>query len=131
MAILSGRDGQILYDPAATTPAALVSLDKWKLSNKVDKIKVTCFGAVNHVYVPGMPDLSGTVSGFWDSANVVLFDAVTATAPGLLKLVPHTTESTFFWSGLAYFDADIDCSVDGAPAVTGSFMAAGPWTMAP
>lgn len=129
--ILAGRDGQILYDPAGTTPVPLVSLDKFKMSNKVDKIKVTCFGATNHVYVPGMPDLSGTVSGFFDSAEKVLFEAVNATTPGMLKLIPHESEPTHFWSGLAYFDADIDTSVDGAPAMTGSFMAAGPWTMAP
>jgi hypothetical protein len=131
MAIKSGRLGQVLYDPAGITPVALISLDGWKLDLKTGQIKVTCFGDTNEVYVPGMKDVSGTISGFWNSTNVVLFDAADATTPGLLKLVPNTSEATFFWSGLAYIDASIDTKVDGAPKVTGSFMAAGPWTMAP
>jgi hypothetical protein len=131
MSIKTGRYGTVEYDPAAITPVALISLDKWKMSQKTDKQKVTCFGDTNHVYVPGMKDQSGTISGFWNSTNVVLFDAVDATTPGLLKLAPNSTEATFYWSGLAYLDADIDCSVEGAPAVSGSWMAAGPWTMFP
>lgn len=131
MAILSGRDGEVLYDPAGTTPVAIISLNKFKLSLKTDKINVTCFGDTNKVYVPGMKDISGTVSGFYNSADKTLFEASDATAPGLLKLTPHSSESTHFWSGLAYLDADIDTSVEGAPAVTGNFMAAGPWTMEP
>jgi len=131
MAIKSGRYGTISYDPAGVTPVALIALNKWKLSQKTDKVNVTCFGDTNKVYVPGMKDLSGSVSGFWNSTNVVLFDAVDAATPGMLKLVPNSTEATFFWSGLAYIDADIDCSVEGAPAVSGSFMAAGAWNMMP
>jgi hypothetical protein len=126
--IKSGRYGTVKYDPAGTTPVALASLTKWKLSQKTEKIKVTCFGDTNHVYVPGMPDISGSISGFWNADNVILFEAANAPAPGLLALAPNSTEPTFLWSGLAYVDADIDCSVDGAPAVSGTFMAAGSWT---
>jgi hypothetical protein len=131
MAIKSGRLGQVLYDPAGITPVALISIDSWKMDNKTDKIDVTCFGDTNKVYVPGMKDLTGDFGGFWNSSNVVLFTAADATTPGLLKLVPNTSEPTFFWSGLAYLDASIDTKVDGAPEVKGTFMAAGPWTMAP
>jgi hypothetical protein len=131
MAILSGRYGTIKYDPAGVTPVALVSLDKWKLSQKTNKIKVTCFGDGNQVYVPGLPDLSGTISGFWNSSNVILFQAINAATPGKLALAPNNNEPTFGWSGLAYLDADIDCGVEAAPAVTGTFVAAGPWLMTP
>ena len=131
MAIKSGRYGTIKYDPAGITPVALVSLNGWELDLKTGKFKVTCFGDTNEVYVPGMKDINGTLSGFWNSSNVVLFDAVDAETPGKLELAPNSTEPTFTWSGLAYLDAKIDCKVDGAPAVSGSFMAAGPWVMAP
>lgn len=129
--ILSGRNGSIAYDPAGAAPVALIALNQWKLDLKTGKIKVTCFGDTNEVYVPGMKDISGTVGGFWDSDNVVLFEAADADTPGLLQLTPNTTEPTFLWSGLAYLDASIDVKVDGAPAVQGTFMAAGAWTMAP
>jgi hypothetical protein len=130
MAIKSGRLGNVMYDPAGITPVSLISINSWKLDIKTDKEDVSCFGDTNKVYVPGLRDMQGTIAGFWNSTNVVLFDAAEATTPGLLKLVPNTSESTFFWSGLAYLDASIDCSL-AAPKVSGSFMAAGPWTMAP
>lgn len=131
MAIKTGRYGQVKYDPAGITPVLIISLNKWKLSTKTEKQKVTCFGDVNHVYVPGMKDISGSLSGFWNSVDVTLFDAADATVPGLLELVPNSTEATYKWSGLAYIDAEIDASAESAPTVSGSFMAAGPWTMAP
>lgn len=131
MAIKTGRYGTIKYDPAGITPVLLVSLNKWKLSLKTDKINVTSFGDLNKVYVPGLKDISGTVSGFWNASNVVLFQATDAATPGLLELAPNSTEPTFTFSGLAYIDADIDCSVEGAPAVSGTIMAAGTWVMAP
>lgn len=119
-----------MYDPAGVTPVALIGLNSWKLSQKTDYEDVSTFGDTSKVYVPGLKDSSGSFSGFWNSANVVIFDAIDAATPGMLKLVPNSTEATFFWSLLAYIDADIDCSLS-APKVSGSFMGAGPITMAP
>lgn len=131
MAIKTGRYGQVMYDAAATTPVEIVSINKFALSLKTDHIDVTCFGDENKVYIPGMKDVSGTFNGFWNSEELTLFEAADAPTPGLLKLVPNSTEGTFFWSGLAYIDGDIDVGVNDAPTVTGTFMAAGPWTREP
>ena len=131
MAILSGRNGQVLYDPAGVTPVALVSLKDWKASFKTAYVDVTCFGDTNKVKVPDLPDVSGSGSGFWNSSNVVLFSAASATVPGKLKLVPSSVEPTFFASGLAYMSADIDCAVSGAPAVSFSWVAADAFVWAP
>jgi hypothetical protein len=141
MAIKTGRYGEVLLDPAppaspgTPAPVVIISLNGWKASFKTNKEDVTCFGDANKVYVPGMKDVSGTLTGFWNSdpgGPGVLFDAADAAAPGFLKLVPNnsTGELANFWSGLAYLDADIDCTAAGAPKVTGDFMAAGPWTRA-
>ena len=129
MAILTGRYGTIKYDPAGILPVTVGDFNKWKMSQKTDKTNVSCFGDLNKVYVPGLKDINGSIAGFWNSTNVVLWAAVDAATPGLIALGPNSTE-TASWSGLAYLDADIDCSVDGAPAVSGSFMAAGTWTRA-
>jgi hypothetical protein len=130
--IKSGRYGQVLWDPAgATATVEIISLNTWKASFKTDKLDVTCFGDENKVYVPGMKDVSGSVGGFWNSDDPTLFDAADSPTPGMLKLVPNNTEPTFFWSGLAYMDADIDVGVNTAPAVTGTWSAAGPWTREP
>ena len=130
MAIKTGRYGTVKYDPAGVTPVALISLNGWKLSLKTDYEDVTCFGDTNKVYVPGMRDISGELEGFWNSTNVVIFDATEATTPGKLELAPNSTEPTFTFAGLAYLDADIDCSLK-APKVKSSFKAAGAWVMAP
>ena len=132
MAIKTGRYGQVLFDAdGAGTPTLIVSLNKWALSLKTDHLEVTCFGDENKVYIPGMKDVSGSVDGYWNSEEVTLFEAADSPTPGLLKLVPNNTEPTFFWSGLAYMDADINVGVNEAPTVTGTFMAAGPWTREP
>jgi len=130
--IKSGRYGQVLWDPTgAGTPAELASINAWTLSLATDRIEVTCFGDTNKVYVPGMKDVSGTVGGFWNSEDTALVEAADQETPGTLKLVPNDTEPTFFWSGLAYMDAEINCGVNEAPSLTGTWSAAGPWTREP
>jgi hypothetical protein len=132
--IKTGRYGEVAWDPTGVgtgTIPAVISMNGWKLSMKTDYEDVSCFQDTNKVYVPGMKDVSGTMGGFWNSDSTVIFDATDATAPGLLKLTPNTTEATFFWSGLAYLDADIDASVKGAPKVSSTFKGAGPWTQEP
>jgi hypothetical protein len=132
MAILTGRYGEVKYDPTGTgTPPAVViaSINGWKASFKNDYEDVTCFQDTNKVYVPGLPDVSGSLAGFWNSDDVTLFEATKSPTPGMLELTPNSTEPLFKWSGLAYLDVDIDCTVKGAPKLSGTFKAAGPWTM--
>jgi hypothetical protein len=127
--IKTGRYGQVLWDPAGTTPVEVISLNAWKLSMKTDYEDVTCFNDANKVYVPGMPDLSGSMSGFWNSSSLVIIAAAfDATTPGKLELVPNRNESTIKFSGLAYLDADIDATL-AVPKLSSTFKAAGPWTI--
>lgn len=128
MAILTGRYGTVSYDPTgATTVVPVISLNTWKLSEETEYEDVTCFGDTNKVYVPGLIDISGELTGFWNSAELTLWKAAIAPTPGTLELLPNSTETTFKWSGLAYLDASIDCSLE-APKVTSKFKAAGAWT---
>ena len=130
MSIKTGRYGQILWDGAVASPLSMTqiaSLDAWKLSLKTDYEDVSAFGDDNKVYVPGLRDISGSVSGFWNSADLTLVQASEQPTPGWLRLIPNSTESSFLFEGLAYMDADIDCSAKGAPKITGTFKAAGPW----
>lgn len=130
MAILHGKDGQVLWNPTAASPLTpLISIKSFKISLKTDKVPVTCFGDTNKVYVPGLPDVSGSFAGFWNSDDLALMAAAQALTPGYLELIPHSTENSFAFSGQAYLDADLDTSVDGAPAITGTFVAGGPWTI--
>jgi hypothetical protein len=130
MAILTGRYGKISYDPTGTgtpPPVEVLSLNKWALSEETEYEDVSCFGDPNRVYVPGLIDIGGTVEGFWNSAELTLWDAAIAPTPGILELMPNRNEATFKWSGKAYMDASIDCTLS-APKVTGNFKAAAAWT---
>lgn len=132
--IRAGRDGLVKWDPAGgATAVALVSIKSFTLSMTVEKIPVTCFQDVNRVYVPGLPDVSGSLSGFWNSDDMSLIEASQLTTPGTLELIPHSndpsTATPHKFSGLAYMDAELDTDVEGAPALSGTFMAAGPWTL--
>jgi len=128
--IKTGKFGKVLWDPSGTgTPpaAAIVSLNAWTLNQETEMEDVTCFGDLNRVYIPGMKDTKGTVAGFWNSAELALWKAADAGTPGTLELLPNEQEPTFKFTGLAYLNASIDCSLS-APAISGTFAAAGPWT---
>jgi hypothetical protein len=137
--IHAGRDGQVKWDPAGGAGAAseaLLSIKAFSISLKTEKINVTCFQDQNRVYVPGMPDISGTLTGFWNSDDMALVTAARATSPGYLVLIPHTNDlnsdaipepHAFEW--LAYLDAEINTDVEGAPELTGQILAAGTWTL--
>jgi len=129
MSILAGRYGQVAFDsgPASpVNPQVIASINTWKLSLKTNYEDVSCFGDTNKVYVPGLRDISGSYGGFWNSAELTPIHASNLTTPGYLQLTPNSNEPTFLFGGLAYLDADIDCSMS-APKITGSFVAAGPW----
>lgn len=127
--IHSGRFGEVKWGADVASSAIVASLNTWKLDLKTDKIDVTCFNDANKVYVPGMRDISGSVGGFWDSAELALIEATDDDVPGVLELTPNKNEATFKFSGPAYMDASIDTGVTDAPKINGTFMAAGTWTL--
>jgi hypothetical protein len=130
--IRAGRNGLVKYDPTGgATTVAIASIKAWTLSLATEKINVTCFQDQNRVYIPGMRDVSGTLTGFWNSADMTLIEATEATTPGTLALIPDSTDGTpaHEFTGLAYLDAEINTDVEGAPELTGTFMAAGTWTL--
>src|SRR6516164_1564892 len=118
MSIKNGRNGKVSWDPAGgATLVQIASLNKWTLDNKTDFEDVTYWGDSNKVWSPGFMEVAGSFAGFWNSTELALFKAAVSGVPGTLQLTPNTTESTFFWQGLAYLDASIDCSLN-SPKVT-------------
>lgn len=138
MAIKTGRYGRVRWNPlGVTSPAALVvvaSLNTWKLSLKQDFEDVTCWPDTNKQYVPGMMDVSGSLGGFFNVTELAVIAAAHSETPGLLELTHNTADTVgsplaaATFSGLAYLDADIDCSMS-APKLSASFRAAGNWTL--
>ena len=129
MAIQRGIYGQIGWDPlGGTAIVPIVSLKAWTGEFTTEYEDVTCFGDTNRVYLPGMPDAKGTVSGHFNSAELALFRAALNPSPGTLKLTPNVNEAAIFFQGKAYMSASIDCSLE-SPKVEGTWQAAGPWTV--
>jgi hypothetical protein len=129
MAIKTGRYGKVSWDPAGGSALVqIISINAWTGSFKPEYEDVTCFGDTNKVFIPGLMSIEGTFSGFWNSAELALFKAAMSPTPGMLQLMPNTTEPSFFWQGPAYMGADIDCSLS-APTVSGDYKAAGPWSV--
>ena len=129
MSIKTGKFGKVSWDPSGGTALVeIISLNGWTLSEETEMEDVTCFGDTNKVYVPGMKDLKGDVSGFWNSADLALWKAADAGTPGTLSLVVNNQEPGFKWQGLAYLNASIDASLS-APTVKGTWAAAASWTV--
>jgi len=120
-------------DPTGGATATVVgALNSWSLDLSRERADATCFGDLNKVSVQGLPEYEGELGGIWDETESgVLFDAALGDVAVLLKLIPSTLAPTFLFTGLAYLDAGIEVSHDGAIEVSGSFAGAGPWTREP
>lgn len=129
---MAGDRGQIKMDPTGGSSVVTVaSLNKWSLNMSKGMYEVTAFGDTNKTYVTGLPDISGSLSGFWDATDRSIFSVALGTVAPYLNLIPTTLAPTYLWKGLAWLDASIDVGSGGAVTIKGSFKAAGPWVMAP
>jgi hypothetical protein len=127
---IAGAHGQVLADPTGgATPVAVANLNKWDLNLTTDKIDVTAFGDTNKTYVQGLPDIKGTVAGFWAVEDTTIFDIALGTVACALKLLPSSLETTTFFAGKAWLDASISVDSKGAVTIGGNFVAAGPWAL--
>jgi hypothetical protein len=126
-----GKTGQIKIDPAGgASTVAVASLDAWDLDMSTDTVDVTSFEDTNKTYVQGLPDLKGTFTGNYDSVDgLILFDIFSGGTPVTLDLIPDRNEATIKFTGLAYLNGRISVPANGKIAVSGSFVAAGPWTL--
>ncbi len=129
MAKAAGRNAAVYVSPTGTGVAvAITGLSKWTLNRETDAIPVTSFGDANKTYVQGLPDLKGTLSGFWDSASDPLYAAGASPDGTKLYLYPDRLNTpTVYDYGPAWLNTSIDVDVNGAVAISGSFMANGSW----
>jgi hypothetical protein len=117
---------------APTTPVVVASMNGWTLDLARDKVDVTAFGDSFKQYVQGLPDIKGTIKGWWDAAaSRPLFDAALGEVAVFLKLIPSELDPTYFFSGPAYLDASIEVAADGAVSISGNYAGAGDWSVDP
>lgn len=121
----------LLSTTGGGTAIPSVSLSKWSLDKATDKVEVTAFGDLNKVYVQGLPDVKGTIAGWFDSADDALFDASESTDGIKLYLYPSANALSIYHYGPAWVDASIDVDVKGAISISASFVANGSWGRKP
>jgi hypothetical protein len=127
-----GKEGQVKLDVSGgATPLAVVSLDNWDLDMATQKVKVTAFEDPNEVYVIGRPDIKGTYKGWYDNSpeGLVIFDAIQSTVAPAFELLPVKTDTLHKFSGRGWMDGKITVDSNGGIAVSGTFVAAGAWTL--
>jgi hypothetical protein len=127
MARYHGRKGDVKISTSGTGNASTIALTEWTLNMATDKVEVTSFGDANKTYVQGLKDLTGTLSGVWDSAVDSLFTASDSTDGLKMYLYPSTDAATKYWYGPAWLDASVNVSVSGAVTIAGNFVANGSW----
>lgn len=125
MARIHGRRGRLYVglasDSAAAQPVAF--LNSWSVEFAVDKVDVTAFGDTNKIYVSGLPDASGSFSGFYDTETAQLYAASQDGLARKFYLYPDTADGDY-WYGTALFDFSVSGSVSDAVTVSGSWNAA-------
>lgn len=133
MARAHGKNGAVYVSPNGTGVAvAVLNLSKWSLTRDTDVVPTTSFGDTNKTYVQGLPDLKGTLSGFWDSATDPLYTAGTSLDGVKMYLYPDRLNApTVYDAGPAWLNTSIDVDVNGAVTVSGSFVANGSWVHKP
>jgi len=104
-----------------------LSLNAWSIDRATDKYETTAFGDTNKTYVQGLPDVKGTISGFWNDAETKPFGGAASSTGVKLYLYPDSTAPTKYAYGTAWLDASIETPVSGPVTITGNFAAAGTW----
>lgn len=126
-----GKKGVAYISTTGTGNAAAVTLTEWSLDMATDKVEVTSMGDANKQYVQGLKDISGSLSGMWDSAEDTLLDASESSDGVKIYLYPSSDAPTIYFYGPAWLDASISNSVSGAVSLSGSFVANGSWGRKP
>lgn len=126
MARRHGRNGRIFVAIASGGSAEPVSSQsKWSIDFSTDDDEVTSFGDLNKQYVAGLPDASGSFSGFWDDASAQLYTAAQDGVARKLYLYPDFVNAPgVYWHGTGLFDFSIEVGVGEANKVSGNFKAA-------
>lgn len=127
MARRHGRNGRVYMDVAGGGSAALINfIADWSIDFKTDRVDVTGMGDSNKVKVAGLPDASGSLSGWWDDATPQMYTAATDGNSRKFYLYPDITNApAVYWYGTAFFDFNASGGVEKGVAVSGTFDAAG------
>jgi hypothetical protein len=129
MAVYAGRKGVVYLSTTGSGNAInVIKMNTWTINKTTDKIEVTSFGDTNKTYVQGLPDIQGTIQGFWNDQETKPFAAAASSDGCKLYLYPSSSKTGSYHYGPAWLDMSMDVSVSGAVTISGSFAANGSWS---
>jgi hypothetical protein len=110
--------------------APMSFLSDWAVNFTVDKVDVSAMGDLNHTYVAGLPDASGTFSGWFDTATAQTYVAATDGLARNFYLYPSTLAAMIGPPGQYFFgqvlpDYSLAGGSDVAVSLTSTWNAAG------
>lgn len=127
MARYHGRNGRIYVGIASDTASAepLPYVATWSVGFSTDNAEVTAMGDSNKTYVAGLPDASGSFSGFLDADSAQTYTAATDGLARRFYLYPTTPTNTGpYWFGTALFDFNAEGDVGDSVKMSGDWNAA-------
>jgi hypothetical protein len=128
MARYHGKDAVVYMSVNEAGDASEVKgMNSWDLDMSTDTVDVTAFGDKNKVFVQGLPNLSGTFSGFWDDTEDKIRQARKSATPVKLYLYQSRNAASKYHYGKAWIGAAQTAGVGDAVTQTVNFTAADSW----
>jgi hypothetical protein len=106
------------------TPEPVAFISNFEINATSDRYDVTSFGDTGKAYVAGLPDASGTFSGFFDDSTSQMYTAALDGVARPFYFYPNNTDTSKYWFGTGFFDQTATFPVDGAAALSGNWSAA-------
>lgn len=127
MARIAGRNAKLYIGIASGAEASPVPfISNFEVNRTTDRYDVTSFDDTGKAYVAGLPDASGSFSGFFDDSTNQLYTAGSDGVARKMYFYPNNTDTAKYFFGTAFFDQTATFPVDGAVAISGSWSAATP-----
>lgn len=126
MARIHGRRGRVYLGLASESADAepLPFIASWSIAFTTEKAEVTAMGDANKTYVSGLPDASGSFSGFYDDASNQTYTAAIDGLPRKFYLYPNLASSSQYFFGTILPDFTVNSGVGDAVSVEASWNAA-------
>jgi len=121
-----GRNGVLLLQlSSASTSLSTVSYVRdWSMNFAVDQVDATALGDTNKVYVAGLPDATGSVTGFHNDTNDDTLPAAQDGVARSFKLYPKgVTSGSTVYEGTALWDFTLSGGVGGVVEFTANWSA--------
>lgn len=126
MAREHGARGRVYLGITSTGTAEAVAFQSaWTFNAVTDKQDVTALGDGNKVYVAGLPDASGTFTGFFDDATQQAYTAASDGVARKFYLYPNISQAPgTYWFGTVLPDFSAAGGVSSAVTTTSNWNAA-------